>query len=282
MLGVLQSFAGVCDCLPSGKCPVPVWGRGRAPKTSPGACHTPPSSLSVHICAVGTVTAGAHGCCERPREEGLAGLTCRCSVNVCIPSFEVFFVTSEEDEAVTLTWWLPPQGFPSPPQYGDMRAPLRRPGHRKTYPAPAQPAASWGAWSPLPHWACGGEWGGLHLLRRGQNETGTEEHSRPSLLTLQPAQPTPLQRWGRGGMGWRRGRGQLLGTPYRAGQQSWRPGPETPQAVLKPGPGPQGVSDFPGMHTHCHRPHLLPPNLPMEIVTPSASGYTLERGPLKR
>lgn len=154
----------------------------------------------------------------------LEGLTCRCSVNVFIFFFEVFFAISEEDGSCHFDHWLlPPQSFPVPPSMTPGPA-------AELSPSPLSTGGSWAqreriqllapSWPPCapgaPPVSAGPvvEAGRLHLLRRDLPDTGAKGHSYTSLRTLQPAHlPLPGGGGGRG-VGWSQGEGAVAGHPF--------------------------------------------------------------------
>lgn len=205
MLGT-QSLAG--DCGP-GLC-----GRGGLSRGQPWSVCTPPRA-SVLMSAVAAVILGTQGCCSDHKRRQLEGLTCRCSVNVFIFSFEVFFVISEEDKSCHFDYWLlPPQSFPVLPS-------MVTPGpSAELSPSPLSTRGSWHRGSKSSSWpsprpprapACSG----------GRACMG---HSYTSLRTLQPAHPTPAQRWGRERNGVESGGGSSCWAPTMGrttGLETW-------------------------------------------------------------
>lgn len=162
----------------------------------------------------------------------LEGLTCRCSMNVFIFSFEVFFVISEEDKSCHFDHLLlPPQSFPVPPsmvtpgpsaELSPSPLPTGGNGTEGASPAPGPAHGLLGLLEPLlsAGWACAGgragsTFSGGTCMKQEPRDTAPPHCALFSLPT------PPLPRGGGGrGMGWSQGEGAVAGHPLWAGQQA--------------------------------------------------------------
>lgn len=216
MLGIPQSLAGVCDW---GQC-----GEEGLSRVSPERAHRTPSLSVVSAQCWQRLLAPRAAVSGHKRRE-LEGLTCRCSVNVFIFFFEVFFAISEEDGSCHFDHWLlPPQSFPVPPSMTPGPA-------AELSPSPLSTGGSWaqreriqllarhgllvllepllslpGLW-----WRrAGSTFSGGTCLTQEQRDTATPHCTLFSLPTSPCPEVGEGEEWG--GV---RGRGQLLGTHSR-------------------------------------------------------------------